>query len=169
MVVVCHVLCSGAGCDKRELLGDSLEYGLSRSMYGGAAYRFSCSPGAVMEGSSTVFCDGKEWNGTKPECLVAPHPPSLSVIIDNIQVENPAVSFGQDVTLACHSLGGNPDPTISFYLNGEKVGEDGHISAVFTFTVGHHHDGMRMSCAARNKVQKYPVSSVYQVLTIKCE
>ena len=157
-------MCSGAGCDKRELLGDRLEYGLSRSMYGGAAYRFSCSPGAVMEGSSTVFCDGKEWNGTKPECLVAPHPPSLSVIIGNIQVENPAVSFGQDVT-----LGGNPAPTISFYLNSEKVGEDGNISAVFTFTVGQHHDGMRMSCAARNKVQKYPVSSVYQVLTIKCE
>ena len=79
------------------------------------------------------------------------------------------MSVGEDVTLACHSLGGNPAPTISFYLNGEKVGEDGNISAVFTFTVGQHHDGLRMSCAARNRVQEYPVSSVYQVLTIKCK
>ena len=76
------------------------------------------------------------------------------------------MSVGEDVTLACHSLGGNPVPTILFYLNSEK---DGNISAVFTFTVGQHHDGVRMSCAARNRVQEYPVSSVSKVMAIKCK
>ena len=79
------------------------------------------------------------------------------------------MSVGQDVTLACHSLGGNPAPALSFYLNDEKVGEDGNITAAFTFTVGQHHDGVRMSCAATNRVLKNPVSSLYQVLTLKCK
>ena len=31
--------------------------------------RFYCESGAMMEGSSAVYCDGYSWNGTKPECL----------------------------------------------------------------------------------------------------
>ena len=31
--------------------------------------RFSCKAGSLMEGSAVAYCDGKEWNGTKPECL----------------------------------------------------------------------------------------------------
>merc|ERR1711892_1411775 len=85
----------------------------------------SCSAGAVMLGGSTVLCDGEAWMGSKPQCLVAPHPPSLSVIIEGVEVENPAVAVGQEVTLACHSLGGNPAPSVAFYLDGEQGGEEG--------------------------------------------
>ena len=153
-------------------------------MYGGAAYRFrklmktpyftflfsfSCSAGAVMLGGSTVLCDGEAWMGSKPECLVAPHPPSLSVIIEGVEVENPAVAVGQEVTLACQSLGGNPAPTVAFYLDGEQVGEEEPVSGAFSFRAGQQHDGVRMSCVARNTVQEHPVYSLYQVLAIKCE
>ena len=116
-----------------------------------------------------MLCDGEAWMGSKPECLVAPHPPSLSVIIDGVEVENPAVAVGQEVTLACHSLGGNPAPTVAFYLGGEQVGEEESVSGAFTFTAGQQHDGVRMACVARNTVQEHPVYSLYQVLAIKCE
>ena len=122
-----------------------------------------------MLGGSTVLCDGEAWMGSKPECLVAPHPPSLSVIIEGVEVENPAVAVGQEVTLACHSLGGNPAPTVAFFLGGEQVGEEESVSGAFTFTAGQQHDGVRMACVAINTVQEYPVYSLYQVLAIKCE
>merc|ERR1711892_503703 len=127
----------------------------------------SCSAGAVMLGGSTVLCDGEAWMGSKPECLVAPHPPSLSVIIEGVEVENPAVAVGQEVTLACHSLGGNPAPTVAFILDGEQVGEEESVSGAFTFSAGQQHDGVRMVCVARNTVQEHPVYSLYQVLAIK--
>lgn len=115
------------------------------------------------------MCDGTVWNSTKPECLTAPHPPSLSVIVDSVQVENPVVSVGQEVTLTCHGLGGNPPPTVHLYINGEKVGEEGNLSGAFSFRAGQHHDRARISCAAWNSFHQYPVHSRYQVITLKCK
>merc|ERR1719347_1784017 len=160
-------ICARPGCDKRELLGNGMEYGHSKSMYGGAVFRFSCSSESVMRGNPVVVCDGESWNGTKPECLTASQPPSLSVIVDSVQVENPSVSLGQEVTLICHSLGGNPVPTVAFYMNDQKVGEEGLLSGVYTFTASQHHDGMRIYCGAWNSFYQYPVHSLYQVITIK--
>jgi len=160
-------ICARPGCDRRELLGNGMEYGHSKSMYGGAVFRFSCSSESVMIGNPVVVCDGERWNGTKPECLTASQPPSLSVIVDSVQVENPSVSLGQEVTLICHSLGGNPVPTVAFYMNDQKVGEEGLLSGVYTFTAGQHHDGMRIYCGAWNSFYQYPVHSLYQVITIK--
>merc|ERR1719347_843602 len=160
-------ICARPGCDRRELLGNGMEYGHSKSMYGGAVFRFSCSSESVMRGNPVVVCDGESWNGTKPQCLTASQPPSLSVIVDSVQVENPSVSLGQEVTLICHSLGGNPVPTVAFYMNDQKVGEEGLLSGVYTFTAGQHHDGMRIYCGAWNSFYQYPVHSLYQVITIK--
>merc|ERR1719347_1415039 len=160
-------ICARPGCDRRELLGNGMDYGHSKSMYGGAVYRFSCSSESVMRGNPVVVCDGESWNGTKPECLTASQPPSLSVIVGSVQVENPSVSLGQEVTLICHSLGGNPVPTVAFYMNDQKVGEEGLLSGVYTITAGQHHDGMRIYCGAWNSFYQYPVHSLYQVITIK--
>jgi len=159
--------CARPGCDARELLGDGVEYGTSQAMYGGAVYRFSCHPDSVMVGSSVVVCDGEVWNTTKPACLAAPYPPSLSVIVDSLQVDNPAVSVGEEVTLVCHGLGGNPAPYVALYINGRRVGEEGLLSSVYTFQAGQHHDGARISCGAWNTFHQDPVYSLYQVLTIK--
>jgi len=159
--------CARPGCDARELLGDGIEYGSSKAMFGGAVYRFSCHPGSVMVGSSVVVCDGVGWNTTKPACLAAPHPPSLAVIVDSLQVDNPAVSVGEEVTLACHGLGGNPAPTVALYMNGRRVGEEGMFSSAYTFIAGQHHDGARISCGAWNTFHQDTVYSLYQVLTIK--
>jgi len=162
-------VCAKPGCDVTELItsADQSQYIHSRATYGGAMYRFYCSPGTLMEGSSVVFCDGKSWSGTSPQCLAAPHPPSLSVIVNSIHMDTPAVSPGDKVTLACHSLAGNPPPALSFYLNDQQVGEEGRVTASFTFTAGLEHDGVRMSCAASNKMVSTPVFSLYKVLTIK--
>ena len=134
-----------------------------------SAPRFSCHPGSVMVGSSVVVCDGVGWNTTKPACLAAPHPPSLAVIVDSLQVDNPAVSVGEEVTLACHGLGGNPAPTVALYMNGRRVGEEGLFSSAYTFIAGQHHDGARISCGAWNTFHQDTVYSLYQVLTIKCK
>lgn len=42
----------------------------TKRMMQGAVFRFRCAEaGAVMhEGSATVFCDGRGWNGTVPKC-----------------------------------------------------------------------------------------------------
>jgi len=159
--------CARPGCDARQLLGDGVEYGASQAMYGGAVYRFSCQPDSVMVGSSVVVCDGEVWNTTKPACLAAPHPPSLAVIVDSLQVDSPAVSVGEEVTLVCHGLGGNPAPTVALYVNGRRVGEEGLLSSVYTFLARQHHDGARISCGAWNTFHQDPVYSLYQVLTIK--
>ena len=47
----------------------TLTNGESRRMLRGRVYKFKCEEGSVMEGSSAVYCDGNQWNGTKPECL----------------------------------------------------------------------------------------------------
>ena len=84
-------------------------------------------------------------------------------------MENPAVSVGEKVTLACQNLGGSPAPSIAFYLNSEKVGKEARVATTYNFIAEKHHDGARISCAASNKAVQTPVSSLYQVLTIKCK
>ncbi len=55
------------GCDESNM--KSLSNGESRRMMRGRVYEFKCKDGTVMEGFPAVYCDGKDWNGTKPECL----------------------------------------------------------------------------------------------------
>ena len=43
--------------------------GESARMMRGRVYEFRCKQGTVMQGSPIVYCDGRAWNGTKPECL----------------------------------------------------------------------------------------------------
>ena len=64
-----NFLSQGFGCNEEELLGNGIPHGRKRSMFQGAAYKFYCESGSMMEGNSAVYCDGYSWNGTKPECL----------------------------------------------------------------------------------------------------
>ena len=47
----------------------TLPNGESKRMKHGAVYKFHCNKGSVLDGPPTVYCDGNDWNGTKPECL----------------------------------------------------------------------------------------------------
>uniref|UniRef100_T1JBF6 Sushi domain-containing protein n=1 Tax=Strigamia maritima TaxID=126957 RepID=T1JBF6_STRMM len=43
-----------------------------------ALVSFYCDPGYALEGSSTLYCDGRIWNSTIPVCLAALKNPSLT-------------------------------------------------------------------------------------------
>ena len=47
----------------------SIANGESARLMRGRVYEFRCKQGTVMQGSPIVYCDGRAWNGTKPECL----------------------------------------------------------------------------------------------------
>ena len=37
-------------------------------MFDGRVFKFKCDDDAVMFGDQQVFCDGKSWNSTMPNC-----------------------------------------------------------------------------------------------------
>ena len=55
------------GCSESTM--KKLQNGESKRMMRGAVYKFRCDPGSVMDGPPTVYCNGNDWNDTKPECL----------------------------------------------------------------------------------------------------
>ena len=78
-----------------------------------------CDPGASLEGAPLLYCDGKEWNGTIPEChgnrnvdftsrktliTVPPTPPFLQLSVEG--VESSTVKSGSRVLVKCQSTGG---------------------------------------------------------------
>jgi len=166
-------VCARFGCDETELLGEGVIHGRSRSMFQGAVYRFYCESGAMMEGSSAVYCDGYSWNGTKPECLVPPTPPELSIELDGVEASKPLASVGQQLKLVCKAKGGNPIPNLTFMLNGERVEADNKemsehgYNAVHTLVVEDHHANLEMSCIAQNRMSSIPVASNHQTLSVK--
>jgi len=166
-------VCARFGCDESSLLGDGIPHGRQRSMFQGAVYRFYCESGAMMQGNSAVYCDGYSWNGTKPECLVPPTTPVLSLELDGVETSSPLASVGQHLKLVCTSMGGNPFPDLSFMLNGEHVEADnkemieqGGYNAVYTITVDDTHNNMDMSCVAENRMSSIPVASNHQRLSV---
>ena len=47
-----------------------IEHGESRRLHHGAVFAYRCLyPGSEIRGSALVFCDGQQWNDTKPACL----------------------------------------------------------------------------------------------------
>ena len=79
--------------------------------------RFKCNRGALMSGDGTVYCDGHQWNSTRPDCLgsasfFAPNShPMLSVppAAPILSLPNPgrSVQVGQRLTFTCRSQGGS--------------------------------------------------------------
>merc|ERR1711892_638483 len=167
-------VCTRVGCNEEELLGNGIPHGRQRSMFQGAVYRFYCESGAMMDGNSAVYCDGYSWNSTKPECLVPPTTPVLSIELDGVVASEPLARVGQQIKLVCTAQGGNPFPTLAFMLNGERVEggnkemiEHGGYNAVHTFTVEDHHKNLDMSCIAENRMSSIPVASNHQTLSVK--
>ena len=56
-----------SGCD--ENLVSYIHNGHSTMKGDGAVFTFYCKEEGVLEGPSMVFCDGKQWNDTPPQCL----------------------------------------------------------------------------------------------------
>ncbi|GCC38047.1 uncharacterized protein [Chiloscyllium punctatum] len=64
-------VCVASGCPD---IG-SILHG-SRTVYEGSTIvRFGCDSGFTLLGSQTLYCDGSNWNGTKPICKVAQSAP----------------------------------------------------------------------------------------------
>jgi len=166
-------VCTRFGCDESGLLGNGVPHGRYRSMFQGAVYRFYCESGSMMDGNSAVYCDGYKWNGTKPECLVPPTTPVLSLELDGVEVSEPLAAVGQEVKLVCNAQGGNPFPDLTFMLDGERVEADNKdmiphgYSAVHTFIVEKHHANLDISCIAENRLTSLPVGSNHQKLNLK--
>eukprot|EP00092_Neocalanus_flemingeri_P040707 GFUD01044319.1.p1 GENE.GFUD01044319.1~~GFUD01044319.1.p1 ORF type:complete len:1150 (+),score=384.42 GFUD01044319.1:158-3607(+) len=166
-------VCARYGCDEAELLGNGIPHGRKRSMFQGAVYRFYCESGSMMEGNSAVFCDGYSWNGTKPECLVPPTTPEISIELDGVEASEPLAAIGQQLKLVCRAQGGNPFPSLAFMLNGERVEADNKemiehgYNAVHTFIVEEHHANLEMFCIAENKMTSIPIASNHQTLGVK--
>merc|ERR1719510_2090935 len=81
------VFTSKGVCDRFELLGEGMKHGTFKALpkYKGGFYRFECEPGYIMSGNRTVYCDGKQWNGTKPDCVAPDQPPAQPLLT----MENP--------------------------------------------------------------------------------
>jgi len=161
-------VCARPGCDESSLLGGGIPHGHQRSMFQGAVVKFYCESGAMMSGNSAVYCDGYSWNGTKPECLVPPTPPVLSLEVDGLETSSPVATVGQHLNLVCKAMGGNPAPHLSFMLNGEHVeGDKIEDDAVYTITVKETHNYLDMSCIAQNRLSSIPVASNHQRLRVR--
>jgi len=107
-------LCARPGCD--ESLVSRLPYGQAKRRAKGAVYVFRCNEGSTMEGSSTVVCDGHNWNSSAPICLIGPQ----SVVIGgaNTLVQGQASGF------SCVSSASNPPADIEWEVqdaNGDKL------------------------------------------------
>ena len=109
--------------------------------------------------------------GSKPNCLtVPPGPPSFSLTVGSVQMENPSLAVGEQVTLTCESGAGNPAPSLAVYLGEEQVASSvAGSTAQYTFTVQTVHDRVHVYCTAHNSMVQYAVQSQVQVLRLKCK
>ncbi|XP_070552685.1 C4b-binding protein alpha chain-like [Ptychodera flava] len=57
--------CIGSGCP----YPGKIQEGSEKQSYGGNIISYKCYNGYVMRGSSTIYCDGENWNDTVPECI----------------------------------------------------------------------------------------------------
>jgi len=162
-------VCARAGCDLGQIMGEEgIQQGRARTLWGGAAIRFSCKAGSLMDGSAVAYCDGKEWNGTKPECLVPPTQPLLSVVHGGVGVENPLLGVGEKVVVECSSTGGNPAPSLALYVGEQEVATAVSGSTIqYSLTVQPEHDSVQVYCTAYNTMVHTPVHSTVQVLRLK--
>ena len=48
------------------ILGSSL---IATNQLGGAVKKFHCRAGTVLNGTSEIYCDGKNWSGDVPVCV----------------------------------------------------------------------------------------------------
>ena len=101
---------------------------------------------------------------------VPPGPPSLSLTVGGVQMENPSLAVGEQVTLTCESGSGNPAPSLALYLGGEQVNSSvAGSTSQYTFTVQTVHDRVHVYCTAHNSMLQYAVQSQVQVLRLKCK
>ncbi|XP_033104656.1 sushi, von Willebrand factor type A, EGF and pentraxin domain-containing protein 1-like [Anneissia japonica] len=87
-------VCAAPGCDPP----DKLELGSSETVTGGAVVRFSCNKGLVLHGSSTIYCDGTQWNSTVPSCLAVK--PEYNLISNCPSLRNIAFAKRMDLSRA---------------------------------------------------------------------
>jgi len=162
-------VCTRAGCDLTELMGEEgIQHGRARTLWGGAAIRFSCKAGSVLSGSSLAYCDGRTWNGTMPDCLVPPTQPTFSASLGGVEHDDLLVGVGEDVLLVCGSTGGNPAPSLHIHVGDEVVASTVSDSTVqYSLTVQPVHDKVQVYCTAENSMVHTPVHSPVQVIRLK--
>lgn len=113
-------VCVRRGCDETKM--QQLSYGQSEKLFKGAVYKFSCEQGAILSGSSAVYCDGQRWNDTAPICISPPGEPALLMKVDGEpERADPILRAGQHVHMRCSARGGNPLPVLTFFRNGQPV------------------------------------------------
>jgi len=138
-------VCVKAGCQDTGML--DIPHGEARRMLRGAMYRYRCDDGLRMEGDSSVYCDGENWNGTIPTCLVPPTTPVLELLVDG--VPSTEVSEGSTVLVTCYAKTGNPVPDIQISFADETASFTNFKNSM-TFTASPSHSGLVVTCTARN-------------------
>ncbi|XP_059083711.1 uncharacterized protein LOC131880986 isoform X2 [Tigriopus californicus] len=102
-------ICARRGCDQTQF--KEIPHGETKSQMKGAVYLFRCEPGAMLVGSPTLFCDGRHWNDTLPECVIAP---------GKVEIQGPSQlvldQFKEDLTIHCVSAPSNPITRLKFQI-----------------------------------------------------
>jgi len=161
-------VCVAPRCDVSGM--DQILYGKGWPELGGAMYRYECEDGASLVGEEVIVCDGKNWNGTQPQCFAKPGVPGLTVTVDGVPTNGQAVSVGQKVNVTCTARGGNPSPTLSILLDSEPVSTSlvmsmGH-QVSYTFMAGRSKTSWAAACKAENQADDLPALSDMIVLSL---
>ncbi|TRY76341.1 hypothetical protein TCAL_08352 [Tigriopus californicus] len=141
-------ICARRGCDQTQF--KEIPHGETKSQMKGAVYLFRCEPGAMLVGSPTLFCDGRHWNDTLPECVIAPEPPLVTITLDGEPVSPQSIEVGQMVTLVCKAQSGHPDPELTFYRNSAQIGVPRKQRNLFKFRAMEGDNNAVFSCTAYN-------------------
>ena len=135
--------------------------------------RFKCNRGALISGDRTVYCDGHQWNSTRPDCLGSASFFLHLILIQCCQCLQPlrfflfpilAGRFRLDkgspspvglkvaqVQNLCavstkHLSGGNPAPRLAFLINNQPAAaEIGKDGEILlTIDLREHHQGAQV-------------------------
>jgi len=156
-------ICTAVGCEEMGML--DIPYGRGKRLMFGSVFRYRCNSGAVMKGPELLYCDGKHWNGTAPDCYVPPSPPFLQLSVGGAQPET--IKKGSRVLVKCQSTGGNPVPDIGFTMNGRPIPEVSKdfrsFQNTFTFTASSENNLESIECTASNSVGEEVVERLLYV------
>jgi len=157
-------VCAKPGCEESAL--EFIKHGHVRPIIRGAAYKFHCEEGAFLHGSPMLFCDGRKWNDSVPECQVHPGMPLLEIVDEyGIILQDTTVILGNNITFTCCQQGGNPIPEVEIYISQEGETDLPMVDGdSLSLTVGLEYQGLRVSCKAHNSVGEEDTSLDLRVM-----
>ncbi|CAB4059500.1 unnamed protein product [Lepeophtheirus salmonis] len=116
-------ICVRKGCD--ETLINTFSNGKSKRLLSGEVYVFQCNEGnSLLQGSRTIYCNGKKWNDTVPNCIASPGQPFLYFYNSN-NVEVPNIKVNDvGISVVCMSSSSTFDsPSLALYEEGRLIKE----------------------------------------------